>query len=118
MTRGGFIAGGIRIDEELSMNDACPVPSSDFAMGLQLQSCVIRPWSLDDAAAVQRYANNRGIWQNLRDAFPHPYTLEHARGFLNHVANEKPAVTFAIALPSEAIGCIGLQVGRDVHCRT
>jgi RimJ/RimL family protein N-acetyltransferase len=87
-------------------------------MELQLQSCVIRPWSLSDAAAVQRYANNRKIWLNLRDVFPHPYTLDHARTFLGYVTNEKPATTFAIADPSEAIGCIGLQIGRDVHRKT
>jgi RimJ/RimL family protein N-acetyltransferase len=87
-------------------------------MELQLKSCVIRPWSLSDAVAVQRYANNRSIWQNLRDAFPHPYTLEDSHGFLRHVTNENPAATFAIALPSEAIGCIGLQMGSDVHCKT
>jgi len=84
-------------------------------MELKLQSCVIRPWSLSDAVAVQRYANNRKIWLNLRDIFPNPYTLDDAHVFLRHVTNEKPMTTFAIAMPSEAIGCIGLQIGRDVH---
>jgi ribosomal-protein-alanine N-acetyltransferase len=37
---------------------------------------------------------------------------------LRHVVNDKPQTTFAVALPSEAIGCVGLQVGRDVHCKT
>jgi len=87
-------------------------------MELQLQSCVIRTWSSSDAVAVQRYANNRKIWQNLRDVFPHPYTLEDAHAFLRRVTNEKPSATFAIALPSEAIGCIGLKLGHDVHRKT
>ena len=87
-------------------------------MELQLKSCVIRTWSSSDAEAVQRYANNRKIWQNLRDVFPHPYTLDDAHAFLSRVTNEQPSATFAIALPSEAIGCIGLQLGRDVHRKT
>lgn len=87
-------------------------------MELQLQSCVIRLWSLSDASAVQRYANDRSIWQNLRDAFPHPYTLEDAHGFLRRVTSEHPAATFAVALPSEAIGCIGVRMGSEVRCRT
>src|SRR6266705_399250 len=87
-------------------------------MELKLQSCVIRPWSSNDALAVQRYANNRKIWANLRDVFPHPYTLDDAHKFLGHVMNEKPMTTFAIAMPSEAIGCIALQIGRDIHCKT
>jgi RimJ/RimL family protein N-acetyltransferase len=88
------------------------------AMELKLQSCVSRSWSLSDAVAMQRYANNRKIWLNLRDMFPHPYTLDDAHAFLGYVTNEKPTTTFAIAMPSEAIGCIGLQIGRDVHRKT
>ena len=84
-------------------------------MHLNLQSAVIRSWSLEDAAAVQRYANNRKIWTNLRDVFPHPYTLADAHAFLGCVARENPQTTFAIATHSEAIGCIGLQLGTDVH---
>jgi ribosomal-protein-alanine N-acetyltransferase len=76
-------------------------------MELRLPICLIRSWSASDADAVARYANNRRIWLNLRDRFPHPYTLDDAQSFLRHVASEQPEVTFAIAQPSEAIGCIG-----------
>jgi RimJ/RimL family protein N-acetyltransferase len=87
-------------------------------MEIKLKSCVIRPWSASDAVAVQRHANNRKIWLNLRDLFPHPYTLDDAHKFLQFVASEKPATTFAIATPSEAIGCIGFRLGCDVHRKT
>jgi len=87
-------------------------------MQLELTSCVIRSWSLDDAAAVQRYANNRKIWLNVRDAFPHPYTLKDAHAFLSHVTQNEAQTTFAIATAAEAIGCIGLRLGTDVHART
>lgn len=85
---------------------------------LKLQFCNIRPWTLDDAAAIQRHANNRKIWSNLRDMFPHPYSLEDARTFLGFVVKENPQTTFAIANESEAIGCIGLRLGNDVHRKT
>jgi [ribosomal protein S5]-alanine N-acetyltransferase len=85
---------------------------------LNLKLSIVRPWALTDAIAVQRYANNRKIWLNLRDLFPHPYSLEDANRFLQYVTNDKPTTTFAIALPTEAIGCIGLQMGRDIHCKT
>jgi ribosomal-protein-alanine N-acetyltransferase len=87
-------------------------------MHLQLKSCAIRSWTLSDADAVQRYANNRNIWRNLRDIFPHPYRLNDAIAFLNCVVAEKPETTFAIAIPWEAIGCIGLRLGTDVHRKT
>ena len=88
-----------------------------IAMELKLTLCVIRPWRLDDAVALQRHANNRKIWLNLRDLFPHPYSLDDARKFLDRVVNEKPTTTFAIAT-SEVIGAIGLRIGCDVHRKT
>src|SRR6266567_6584806 len=87
-------------------------------MHYPLKLCSLRSWTEHDAAAVQRYADNRNIWRNVRDAFPHPYGLEDARAFLNHAIGEKPETIFAIASPAEAIGCISLRLGRDVHART
>lgn len=87
-------------------------------MHIQLKSCIIRPWSLQDAASVQRYANNRNIWLNVRDVFPHPYRLEDADAFLKLVGQQKPMTTFAIGTAAEAIGCIGLRPGEDVHRKT
>ena len=87
-------------------------------MNLELSNCRIRSWRPGDAASLQRYADNRQIWINLRDIFPHPYTLENARFFLDLMAKEQPPATFAISTDSEAIGCIGLRLGPDVHRRT
>ena len=44
--------------------------------------------------------------------------LDDAHGFLRHVINQNPMTTFALATPTEAIGCIGLQMGCDVHRNT
>ena len=44
--------------------------------------------------------------------------LFRSHAFLRQVTNEKPTTTFALATPTEAIGCIGLQVGCDVHRKT
>jgi len=87
-------------------------------MRLELSSCIIRSFAAADAVAVQRYADNRNIWINLRDIFPHPYTLENANAFMKFVAQEKLETTFAIATASEAIGCIGLRLGQDIHRKT
>ena len=87
-------------------------------MLLKLQSCLLRSWSTEDALALQRYANNRNIWLNLRDGFPYPYTSEDAHAFLSCVTQEKPETTFAIATSLEAIGCIALRLGSDIHRKT
>ena len=76
---------------------------------------MIRDWQRDDAESVSGYANNRKIWINLRDIFPHPYTMANAEAFLSIVMEDDPKTVFAIANEVEAIGSIGLMVGKDVH---
>jgi len=92
--------------------------SKTLFLGLNLRTCVIRLWSVEDANAVQRYVNNRKIWLNLRDIVPHPYSLQNAQAFLGFVTQAKPPTDFAIANETEAIGCIGLRLGNDVHRKT
>ena len=75
----------------------------------------IRAYTDSDAEALARYANNRKVWINLRDGFPHPYTMENARTFLQAVGRQHPTTFFAIASPVEAIGGIGLSINADVH---
>ena len=76
---------------------------------------MIRPWRREDAAALVKYANNRKVWLNLRDAFPHPYTQADAAAFLQLVERQDPTTFFAIATEMEAIGGIGISINRDVH---
>lgn len=76
---------------------------------------MLRQWEPTDADALVKYANNRRIWLNLRDGFPHPYTLEHAQAFLAMARSQQPVTFFALATPQEAIGSIGLSINSDVH---
>jgi ribosomal-protein-alanine N-acetyltransferase len=75
----------------------------------------IRPWSSCDADSIVKYANNRKIWLNLRDAFPHPYTSASAASFLEMVSRQNPTTFFALATHDEAIGGIGVSPCQDVH---
>jgi len=75
----------------------------------------IRSWVDVDADVLQKYANNRKIWANLRDIFPHPYTLEDARLWINHAREENPTRSFAIANEDEIMGGIGLVFQDDIH---
>jgi len=87
-------------------------------MHLQLRTCVIRSFVEGDAASIARYANNRKVWLNLRDFFPHPYQLEDAVSFIRMVIGQNPVMNAAIVRDSEAIGCIGIRMGEDVHRKT
>lgn len=76
---------------------------------------MIRDWRSDDAKSIARYANNRKIWLNLRDAFPSPYALADAEAFITRATQSVPGTFFAIATETEAIGSIALTLGQDVH---
>ena len=82
---------------------------------IQTSYGLIRPWSSADAEAVVKYANNRKIWLNLRDGFPHPYTPDDAQAFLERASRQTAATLAAIATREEAIGGIGISVNEDVH---
>lgn len=84
-------------------------------MQLTLKSCDVRSWRMGDAEALARHADNRKIWLNLRDAFPHPYTVNDARDFIKGLRNRVPETTFAIAVNGEAAGSVGFVLRHDVE---
>lgn len=78
----------------------------------------LRPWRAGDVPALVRHANNRNVWQNLRDRFPHPYLRRNAVEWVRRAASSSGAVRqFAIVLGGESIGGIGLEPLSDVHRR-
>jgi RimJ/RimL family protein N-acetyltransferase len=82
---------------------------------LALRTCVVRSWRTSDAEPLARHADNRKIWINLRDAFPHPYTNRDARDFIRSVRQRTPETTFAIAVNDEPVGSIGFVLHPDVE---
>jgi len=82
---------------------------------LTLKTCDVRSWRTSDADSLLRHANNRNIWLNLRDAFPHPYTKHDARAYIRSVRDRTPETTFAIAVADEAVGSIGFVLRSDVE---
>jgi RimJ/RimL family protein N-acetyltransferase len=74
-----------------------------------------RTWRSKDVDALTRHANNRAIWMNLKDRFPHPYTRKDAESWIgmNHLVLGPP-VNFAIDLDGEAIGGVGVEPLEDV----
>lgn len=83
-------------------------------MHLILKTCEVRRWQMDDVESLVRYANNRNIWLNLRDRFPHPYTRRDGREFIRQTRDTRPETAFAIAVSGEAVGGIGFMLQSDV----
>ena len=68
-----------------------------------------------DTSALSLLANNKNVWINLRDLFPHPYSLADAKKFISAAMKEKPSLTLAIEYEGEACGVIGLVAQTDVY---
>src|SRR6266545_3295276 len=84
-------------------------------MLISLPGFIVRDWRPDDAPSLARHANDRRIWLNMRDAFPHPYTVADAEAFLAFVSDMQPRSYFAIARGDQAIGGIGYTLRSDVE---
>jgi ribosomal-protein-alanine N-acetyltransferase len=87
-------------------------------MEFELSKSRLRPWLTGDEESLVRHANNRNVWRNLRDAFPHPYSLADARQWIQ-IANPSPPITnFAFIIEGAAVGGIGLVLKDDVFRRS
>lgn len=84
-------------------------------MLLSLPGFSVRDWQSGDAPALAQHGNDRRIWLNMRDAFPHPFTQADAEAFIAAAANMHPRSFFAIAIGDQAIGGIGYTLHRDVE---
>ena len=62
-------------------------------MDLPCPTCLLRPLVPADAESLARHANDRDVWRNLRDLFPHPYSVEDARGCIAMAAGRVPQVS-------------------------
>ncbi len=78
----------------------------------------LRPFKSSDAQRLASIANNANISDNLRDGFPHPYTLEHASQFISRTLSADPISIFAIEKDGEHVGNIGLHPESDIYSRT
>lgn len=75
----------------------------------------IRHLKLSDKSELTKLANNKKVWDNLRDYIPFPYTNNDAEFFINLTKDETPKQTFGIAYGGELSGVIGLVVQKDVY---
>ncbi len=80
-------------------------------------SFTLRPWQPGDAEAVAAAANDPQIAANLRNVFPHPYTLADAQWYVNDciAQGEARQLTRAIVIDGKAAGSIGVFVKDDVY---
>ncbi|MBX0335433.1 GNAT family N-acetyltransferase [Pontibacter sp. HSC-14F20] len=75
----------------------------------------LRPWTLEDLDSLVRYADNFNIARNMSDIFPHPYTYEKGRAFIEIATKSDPPNILAIEVESETVGGIGVHPQHDIY---
>ncbi len=96
------------------MADALLTPT----LTLPQPGACLRPWCFADAPALTEYANDQGIWQNLSDTFPHPYTTQDAEFFLCLMADNQRDLHLAFEVDGVAVGSLGVHFKSDVRRRS
>ena len=71
-----------------------------------------------DREALAQLANNRKIWDQVRDVLPHPYTLKDADFFIELTQKEDPEQSFGIYKNNALCGVVGLEIQSDVYRKT
>lgn len=84
-------------------------------MIIKCDKCILRKWKCSDLESMVKNADNYKIASNLRDAFPYPYTIEDGKEWIEFAKNEEWGYYFAITINDEAVGGIGLIVGKDIE---
>jgi RimJ/RimL family protein N-acetyltransferase len=76
----------------------------------------LRPWAAQDAEALVRLGDDREIWLNLRERFPHPFTLPAAQLWLaDQAASGAPPTSLAIVHGDALAGGLLLRRREEVH---
>jgi RimJ/RimL family protein N-acetyltransferase len=82
---------------------------------LRSREVKLRALHVSDKSQLAKLANNRKIWDNLRDSFPNPYSEGDAELFINLTTEENPKQNFAIEYAGDLCGVIGLIIQNDVY---
>ena len=84
-------------------------------MEIDCGACFLRALVPDDAITLAELANDRDIWLNLRDRFPHPYSVADAEAWIASSSASTPQSTFGIIVDGQAVGSISLMPGQDIE---
>jgi len=78
----------------------------------------LRNFRRTDKYRMAAMANNEKVAINLRDVFPHPYSVADAWQFINIFIGQKPVQVFAIEFEGKYVGNIGLHMQDDVYSKS
>lgn len=105
------------VGEKQNYHGLCSTPMRRYhAVFVQKNKYTLRTWQTEDAHSLVQELNNKKIWDNCRNVFPHPYRLEHAETFIDLIQKKEGIHDFCIEVNGKAVGNIGFTPGTDVEC--
>ena len=107
----GYWLGRLHADPPGGTRPPIPLP----ALATALPGCVLRPWAPGDREALVRLADDRRIWRNMADAFPHPYTPADAAGWIAIASAPSASLRRAVSVDGARAGGIGAIAGSGVR---
>lgn len=90
-----------------------PQLSIDPELTIPFEGGALRPWREDDAGELVRLANDRAVWRNLGDRFPHPYTRKDADRWLSEGCRSIHEISLAVELNRGLAGGLGFKFWTD-----
>ncbi len=79
-------------------------------MQLDCAVCVVRDWVRADRESLLSCANNRNVWRNTSERFPHPYTEADADWWFSSLEEVSETTQRAIEVEGRAVGGIGVTL--------
>lgn len=89
-------------------------PAGHVSLRTVMACCNLRPWHPTDKPSLLLHGNNRNVWRNLSDMFPHPYTEADADYWLSVANQAAPSIHYAVEFEGEAVGGIGVIAGEGI----
>lgn len=82
---------------------------------MQYPKVHLRKLKEQDIVPMAQLANNIKIYNNVRDAFGHPYTEQNAADFIENQAHSNSEIVFVIEGNGHFCGLCGLILQEDVY---
>lgn len=77
----------------------------------------LRSWKPEDLNDLVKFANNEKIAKYMTDQFPHPYSADDGKSFIEFATKDNPLHIFAIDINNQAAGGIGIHPQTGIQCK-
>jgi ribosomal-protein-alanine N-acetyltransferase len=78
----------------------------------------LRNWVPADQEALVATADDRAVWRNMTDVFPHPYAEGDARQWIERCLAQEPPKDLVVSVQGQLAGVCGIELFEGVSAYT